>query len=99
MLTGRIGRVSRDSRRRRRAGTAAGAASRSSGAGGCCASAISVTIDDAIKGFDLAKAGIDRLELLSQPLDVAVDGAVIDIDVLAIGAVHELVPAFHVARP
>src|SRR3984893_13284428 len=61
-------------------------------------SAVAVSITDAIEGFDLAELGIDRLELLAQPLDVAVDRAVIDIDVLAIGRVHQLVAVLDVAR-
>src|SRR5271156_3730044 len=87
-------RVSGESRLRRRtltgAAGAAGAALRS-------ALAVAVAISDAIEGFDLREFLIDRLELLAQPLDVAVDSAVVDIDVLAIGAVHELIAALHVA--
>src|ERR1700730_7706898 len=99
MLTARMGRVSRDSRRRR-AGAATGAAS-CSRCGGVCgfASAIAVAIADAIKSFDLAKARIDRLELLPQPLDMAVDGAVVHVNVLAIGAVHELIAALDMPGP
>ena len=48
-------------------------------------SALAVAIADAVERLDLVELGIDLLELLAQPLDVAVDGAVIDIDVLAIG--------------
>src|SRR5207237_10181706 len=61
-------------------------------------SAVAVSITDAIKGFDLAEFGIDRLELLAQALDVAVDRAVIDVDMLAIGRVHQLIAIFDVTR-
>src|SRR5436190_22307591 len=61
-------------------------------------SAVAVSITDAIESFDLAEFGIDRLELLAQALDVAVDGAVIDVDMLAIGRVHQLIAIFDVPR-
>src|SRR5205823_13185175 len=61
-------------------------------------SAVAVSITDAIESFDLAEFGIDRLELLAQALDVAVDGAVIDVDMLAIGRVHQLIASFDVPR-
>src|SRR5437763_16138987 len=61
-------------------------------------SAVAVSITDAIEGFDLAEFGIDRLELLAQALDVAVDRAVIDVDMLAIGRVHQLIAVFDVTR-
>ena len=38
------------------------------------------------------------LELLAQPLDVAVDGAVVDIDLVVVGRIHQGVAAFHHAR-
>jgi hypothetical protein len=43
------------------------------------------------------KLRIHRAHLLAQPLDVAVDGAVIDIDLIVIGHVHQLIAAFHEA--
>src|SRR3977135_161823 len=61
-------------------------------------SAVAVSITDAIESFDLAEFGIDRLELLAQALDVAVDRAVIDVDMLAIGRVHPLIAIFDVPR-
>ena len=39
-----------------------------------------VPVPDAVQRFDLGEVGIDFLELLAQALDVAVDGAVVDID-------------------
>ncbi len=59
--------------------------------------AIAVAISDAIERLDLGEFAVDDLELLAQPLDVAVDRAVVDIDVLAIGGVHQLVAAFDMA--
>src|SRR5579883_291910 len=59
---------------------------------------IAVAISNAIESFYLDEVIVDGLELFAQPLDVAVDRAVIDIDVLAIGAVHQLIAALDVAR-
>src|SRR5260221_8822958 len=60
-------------------------------------SAVAVAISDTIEGFDMRESRVYCLELLAQPLDVAVDGAIVDIDVLAIGAINELVAALNVA--
>src|SRR4029077_17591392 len=62
-------------------------------------SAVAVSIADAIKGFDLAEFGVDRLELLAQALDVAVDRTIVDVDMLAVSRIHQLVAVFDVARP
>src|SRR5580658_36508 len=89
-LTARMRRVSGESRLRRWTWAGAvGAACAACAAGAAPASAVAVAISDAIEGFDLREFLVDRLEFLAQPFDVAVDGAVVDIDVLAIGAVHE----------
>src|SRR5208282_6417481 len=69
------------------------------GLGGFARSGLAVAVSDAIQGFDLSEIGVHRLEFLPQALDVAIDGAVVDIDVLAIGAVHQLVAALDVAGP
>src|SRR5579862_5837317 len=53
------------------------------------------TIADAIERLDHLKVVVHDLELLAQALDVAVDGAVVDIDLIVIGRVHERVAAFH----
>ena len=42
------------------------------------------TVADPIQRFDHVEVVIDRLELLAKPLDVAVDRAIIDIDLLVI---------------
>src|SRR4029077_3042367 len=59
-------------------------------------SALPVAIADAVEGLDLVELDIDLFELLAQALDMTVDGPVIDIDVLAIGGVHQLVPVLDV---
>src|SRR5229473_8593232 len=52
-------------------------------------------VADAVKGFDHLEIVVDDLELLAQPLDVAVDGAIVDIDLIVIGSVHQGVAALH----
>src|SRR5215468_8607531 len=95
-------RVSGDSRRRRRRRRTSRGARAAASAGadaGAFGSAVAVAISDTIKRFDLRELAIDRLELLAQPFDVAVDGAIVDIDVLAIGAVHQLIAALDMTGP
>src|SRR5579864_4653225 len=75
------------------ASAAAGSAEAAPAAG----SAIAVSISDAIEGFDLRELSIDCLELFAQTLDVAVDRAVVHVDVLAVRGVHQLVAVFDVA--
>src|SRR5579872_5215331 len=53
------------------------------------ASAVAVAVSDAIERLDLGELAVDDFELLAQALDVAVDGPVVDVDVLAIGGVHQ----------
>src|SRR5690606_21487897 len=60
-------------------------------------SAFPVAIADAIKRFDCVEGVIDFLEFLAQALDVAVDGAVIYIDLVVIGGIHQRIPALHIA--
>src|SRR5690554_1367326 len=60
-------------------------------------SAFPIAITDAIKRFDRIEAVIDFLELLAQALDVAVDGAVIHIDLIVISGIHQRIPALHIA--
>src|ERR1700761_3902244 len=52
----------------------------------------------AVQGLDHLELVIGHFELLAKPLDVAVDGAVIDIDLIIIGSIHQRVAAFHDAR-
>src|SRR5438477_2171298 len=57
------------------------------------------TVSDAIEGVDCIKFGSLCAELAADSLDVAVDGAVVDIDVVAIGHIEQLVTAFYDTRP
>ena len=56
---------------------------------------VAVSIADAIKGFDLREIRVDGLELTAQPLDVAVDRPVVDVNVLPISRVHQLVAVLY----
>src|SRR5215469_5284842 len=67
-------------------------------AGAAAGSTVAVSIPDAIEGFDLRKIGISGLEFFAQTLDVAVDRAIVHIDVLAIRRIHQLVAVFDVPR-
>src|SRR4051794_2735057 len=49
------------------------------------------TVSDAIKGLDCIEFGIAFAKLAPDPLDVAVDRPVVDIDVFVIGDVEQLV--------
>src|SRR5882757_6326244 len=92
-------RVSGEKRRRRGRSAVTGrtTASRPASAGRSPAvSTVAVAVSDAIQRLDLGELAVDHLELLAQPLDVAVDRPVVDIDVLAIGRVHQLVATLDV---
>src|SRR5579862_8139576 len=54
-------------------------------------SLVGKSVSDAIEGLDGPELGIDRPELAPEPLDVAVDGAVVDIDFVVISCIHQLV--------
>src|SRR5687768_6175540 len=56
-------------------------------------------VSDAIKRPDRLEAAVDLAELAPHALDVAVDGAVVDIDVVLISDVHQLVARLHDAGP
>ena len=56
-----------------------------------------VAIAYAIEGFDCGKIIVDRTHFLAQTLDVAVDGPVVDIDLIVIGDIHQLIARFHEA--
>src|SRR5882672_2454475 len=62
-------------------------------------SGVAVSVSDAIKRFDLLELAVDLAELAAHPLDVAVDRAVVDVDRLAVGGVHQLVAVLDVSRP
>src|SRR6185503_7154506 len=52
-------------------------------------SGFSVAVADAIEGFDRIELRIDLPELLAHALHMAVDGPVVDIDLILVGRVHE----------
>src|SRR3954462_3684871 len=52
-------------------------------------------IAHAVQRFDHVEVVVDHLEFLAQPLDVAVDGAVVDVDLVIIGGVHQCIPALY----
>src|SRR5690606_35449957 len=62
-------------------------------------SGFSVSVADAIQGFDCVELGIHFTELLAHPLDMAVDRPVVDVDLILVGRVHQVVAALHEARP
>src|SRR5579862_8083244 len=57
-------------------------------------SGFAVAVTDAIEGFDRIELRVDLAELAPHALDVAVDGAVVDIDLIVVGRVHQVVAAF-----
>src|SRR3954470_14955088 len=57
------------------------------------------TVTRAIKRFDRIEFGIDLAELAPHPLDVAVDRAVVDIDVVLIRRIHQLIARLDHAGP
>src|SRR3546814_19791927 len=57
------------------------------------------SVTGAIQRFDSVELGIELTEFTANPLDVAVDRAVVDIDVVVIGRIHQLVARFHDAGP
>src|ERR1700722_19566753 len=61
-------------------------------------SGVAVAVANPIKRFDLRKILIDHFELLAQTFDMAVNRAIVDINVLAIGAIHQLIATLDVAR-
>src|SRR5438105_15595638 len=52
--------------------------------GGACASGFLEAVADAVERLDHLELVVDHLELLAQPLDVAVDGAVVDIELVVL---------------
>src|SRR5476651_2237019 len=62
-------------------------------------SGFAVSVSNAIEGFDRVELGVHVSELLAHALDVAVDGAVVDIDLIVVGRVHQVVAALHEAWP
>src|SRR5262249_141114 len=58
-------------------------------------SAFAVTASDGIEGLDRVEVRIELPELLAHALDVTVDGAVVDVDLVVVGGVHQVVAALH----
>src|SRR6185437_15606307 len=58
------------------------------------ASGFAVAVADAIKRFDGVEVRVYLAELLAHPFDVAVDRAVVDVDLIVVGRVHQVVAAF-----
>src|SRR5687768_15663826 len=56
-------------------------------------------VPDPVERLDRLELAVGLAELAPHPLDVAVDGAVVDIDVVLIGDVHQLVARFHHPGP
>ncbi len=63
-----------------------------------CRSGFLEAVAHPVQGFDHLEIVVHHLELLAQPLDVAVDGAIVDINLIVIGRVHQRVAALHHAR-
>src|SRR5215831_2975752 len=61
-------------------------------------SGLAVAVTDTIEGFDGVEVAVHLTELLAHPLDVTVDGAVVDVDLVVVGGVHQVVAALHEAR-
>src|ERR1700733_10887636 len=95
-LTARTRRVSENWPKRERRHCLANQPSRTRGR---ARSVFLVTITDTVERLDMGEVVVDYLELLAQPLDVAVDRPVVDIDVLAIGGIHQLVAVLDVTGP
>src|SRR5262245_13516368 len=55
-------------------------------------------IAHAVERLDHVETFIGLLEFLAQPLDVAVDGAVIDIHLVVVGGIHERIARLDHAR-
>src|SRR5260370_25467563 len=52
-------------------------------------------IAHSVQGFYHFEIVVHDLEFLAQPLDVAVDGSIVDIDLVVGGRVHQGVSSFH----
>src|SRR3546814_20561724 len=90
MLTARM-RVVSDQRADQTSGDSSGSAAASAPR----LAIVGEAVARAIEGRDRVEIGIDLAELAAQPLDVAVDRAVVDIDIVLIGGIHQLVAAAH----
>jgi hypothetical protein len=56
------------------------------------------TIAHTIQRLDHIEVDVASLEFLAQPLDVAIDGSVVDIHLVVVSSIHQGVAAFHDPR-
>src|ERR1700727_3048089 len=56
------------------------------------------SVADAVEGLDHFEIRLDHLELLAQPLDVAVDGAIVNIHLIVISRIHQSIAALDDTR-
>ena len=57
------------------------------------------TITYAVERLDHIEVDVASLEFLAEPLDVAIDGPVVDIDLVVVCRIHQGIAAFHNSRP
>src|SRR5579859_1769010 len=62
-------------------------------------SGFAVSVSDAIERLDCVELWINVAELLAHAFDVAVDGAIIDIDLIVVSRVHQVVATLHKSGP
>jgi hypothetical protein len=58
----------------------------------------SKAIPDAIEGIDHVEAAVDYPEFAAHSLDVAINGPIVDVDIIAIGGIHQCVATFDHSR-
>src|SRR5579862_925732 len=61
----------------------------------CASSAFPISVTDTIERLDGIELVTDCLEFLAQSLDMAVDRAVVHVDLVVVSRVHQVVAAFH----
>src|SRR5262245_63050215 len=66
---------------------------------GCSGSSFLEAIADAVESLDHIEVVVDLLELLAQPLDVAVDSAIVDVHLIVVGRIHQGIARLDDARP
>src|SRR3546814_13379525 len=81
-----------------RADQTSGAASGAAAVSVVILTSVGEAVARTIKGRNRIEIGVDLAEFAAQALDVAVDRAVVDIDVVLIGRIHQLIAAAHDAR-
>ena len=61
----------------------------------CFALLLFKAIANTVQGFNDIKIILDYFEFFAEPFAVAVDGAVINVDLVIIGCIHQGIAAFH----